>query len=297
MHHGTKTLWLFLLLFGGVIALLFLVAVPKAARHTGPSVAVTAYPLYDITRRLADGVTDVQILLPPGANPHTFEPLPSTRRAVESAEAVYAIGHGFDDWSVPLLAGTSVDKVVIDRDIALRKTQDADEPGDGSDPHYWLTVPNARRIAVTIADDLQARFPDKAGRIRGNLATYDRELQDADARIRKIISGIRNRDLVTLHDAWYYFAEAYGLHIVGTFEPTAGREPTPQYLAELSEAVRRVGAETLYSEPFLPLNGLEQFLKDEGLTVTELDPLEGTSTASYAATLTRNAEIIRDHQQ
>lgn len=276
------------------------VASPAAGRR----IAVTSYPLFDIASHVAAGVAETIVVLPPGSNPHTFEPLPSSQRAVSSSSVVFAVGHGFDDWIDSLASSAAVPKVTVDLGIRLRPPTapfrdagQAEEDDGAEDPHYWLSIPNVKIIAATIAADLARRFPDAAGRIRTDLAAYVRTLDDADAKVRRILSGVRHRNIVTLHDAWYYFAEAYDLRIVGSFEPTAGREPTPNYLAKLGSAVRDSGTRTLYVEPLLPLTGLEEFLNDNGLATAEIDPIEGATPGGYAAIMIRNATIIRDHQR
>ncbi|MDP2631168.1 MAG: metal ABC transporter substrate-binding protein, partial [Candidatus Uhrbacteria bacterium] len=165
------------------------------------------------------------------------------------------------------------------------------------DPHYWLSIQNAKIITQTIADDLSLRFPEFAVEIAINKSNYLEELNKAEQEIIVMLNQVQNKNLLTLHNAWYYFADAYDLSIVGTFEPTAGREPTPQYLVQLMEAIEKSGSKTLYSEPQLATLSLESFLIDNDLSLSELDPIGGVSgRESYIKLMLYNANVISQNQ-
>lgn len=302
MHHGRAHKSFVLAAFAAGVAaiagaVIFFAPRPEVRPATGkPVVAASMFPVYDIARNVAGDAADVELILRPGANPHSYEPAPSDVLKLQRASVVYVIGHGIDPWIDVMLADAKTEKVVVDRGIAIRRAPaGSDETGD--DPHYWLVVRNAKIIAKNVADDLSARYPDRAAAFAANLAKYDDALDAADGQMRDILDPVANKKIVTMHDAWYYFAEAYGITIVGTFEPTPGREPTPQYLVALKDAVEEAHAKTLYTEPLIPTQSIASFVQDEGLRIATLDPIEGAAgDAGYAELMVRNAEIIRDSQ-
>lgn len=259
------------------------------------NVAATIFPIYDLTREIAGDSARVELLLPPGASEHTFEPTPSTLRQLQGATAIYAIDHGIDSWLDGIIESVDAEKVVVDSGIDIRASADPEE--GATDPHYWLSIPNAIIISQTIADDLSERYPEHAVEFQKNLSNLIVELEQADDEIRLSLNTLSNKNIITLHDAWYYFSEEYGLRIAGTFEPTPGREPTPQYLIELMAAIDASGSTTLYSEPQLPITGLKSFTTDNGLTIAELDPIGGVSGRdSYISLMKYNAETIAQNQ-
>lgn len=290
-----------------LLLLLVVIFLPSRRREAGqpsnakPTLAATIFPLYDIVREVAGENFQVVLICPPGASPHTFEPTPSTLTDLQGASRVYAIGHGLDDWISGLTEATGAPTIIVDRNIRLLTS--ADETGqaggeDGTDPHYWLNADNGLMVALTVANDLAAAFPENKGEIMANLARYSGKIDAADRQTKAILSQIANRSLVTLHDAWYYFAEGYGLKIVGSFEPSAGREPTPRYLAELTAALKTAGTKVVYSEPQLSTANLVSFAADNSLTIAVLDPIGGVpGRDSYLKLLTENARIIADNQQ
>lgn len=294
----------FLALFLG-ITLFLLFAQNDTEVSEKPVVAASIFPLYDITKQIAGDRIDVVLILPPGASPHTFEPTPSLMKELQPAEIAYLIGAELDEWAEGVLPESTVvqhlDDVVTLREYEEHEdeeahTEEEDEHGhEGVDPHYWLSIPNAMLMADAIHASLSAQFPEYSAQFSENLSAYRLELTAADQEIRTIISQAQNKRIVTFHDAWYYFAEEYDVTIVGTFEPTAGREPTPQYLAELTRAIQKSGSKTLFSEPQLNTSSLSGFLRDLDLTVSILDPIGGIETRDTYINLMRyNAKTIFD---
>ncbi|MBI4713678.1 zinc ABC transporter substrate-binding protein [Candidatus Uhrbacteria bacterium] len=251
-----------------------------------PTVAATLFPLYDIVKNIASDEINVVLILPPGASPHTFEPTPKILTEIEQAKTIFAIGYGLDDWSANL-SQNSQNTVIVDNGIELRE----------SDPHYFLTGESAIQISKTIADSLKSTFPEFGNAIDQNQKNYQIELEKMDEKIKTELASVKNREIITFHDAWYYFAEAYGLNVAGTFEPTVGREPTPQYLAELSQKIKETKVRVLYAEPQFSTRGMEAFLQDHNVSIATIDPEGGgIESTSFINMMFYNARTISQNQ-
>ena len=292
-----KIIWFVLLVLIVFGALIWFVPIKNKPVSSKPVVATTFFPLYDITRNLVPKNIEVKIILPPGASPHTFEPTPTAIANLNQAQVVYAIGYGLDDW-VEAIKPATTPKIRVDQNIQLRKSVIIDEDNASPiDPHYWLTIKNAKIISVNIEQDLESRFPEYQIELRSNLAQYLLSLDQADMVIKSNLKNLTNRNLITLHDAWYYFAAEYGLTVAGTFEPAAGKEPTPQYLAALQTALSKNRTQILYSEPSVAITSLAAFVQDNKLRVIILDPAEGANGAnSYIDIMKTNAQLIAQNQ-
>ncbi len=277
---------------------------PAAVVDSRPSVAVTVFPLYDIVRNVAGDDVRVELILPSGANPHTYELTPSALRRLSGIEAIYAIGHGLDEWALAVRDQVHAGYVVVDKGITLRESsehgdeEEDDHEGEDDhgpiDPHYWLDARNAVTIARTVRDDLSVRFPSHAIALNERFERYAAELMVLDAELRETLSAVSDPHIVTLHDAWYYFADAYGLEVVGTYEPTAAREPTPAYLAGLIQAIRDADVRILFAEPGAGVASIASFVEDNGLEVRVLDPEGGgvPGRESYIELMRYNAATI-----
>lgn len=264
------------------------------------TVAATIFPIFDIVQNVAGDEVEVVLMLPPGASPHTYEPTPSTLLALQRSQVVYAVGHGADGWVDGLIENADTDKLIVDADIHLRRHLEHEEDDQSKDlahgavdPHYWLDMLNGMTVARTVAGDLSVRFPESASVFDRNLEVYLTRLRETHTSLLETLEPMDGKGLVTIHDAWAYFAEAYGMHIVGTFEPSPGREPAPQYLAALIQAVREAGTRTLFMEPQVSMASLDAFLSDNDLEIAVLDPLGGEpGRASYIELMLHNASVV-----
>lgn len=258
------------LLLAGFVAMLLDLLSPVDARADRIKVAATIFPLYDIVRQVAGPVVDVVLILPPGASPHTFEPTPAGVRALAGAGALFVVGHGLDAWVALLARGAGVSRLVpVDAGIALRRV-------DGTvDPHYWLSAPNAKAIAAVVAAELERLAPDRRQEIQRSLAAYRARLDAADAEVRRLLADLPTRRIATVHDAFGYFADAYGLEVAAAFEPYPGLEPSPRFVVEFQRKIRSSGVRVVFTEPQLARDALRPIARDLGVTLAVLDPLGG----------------------
>jgi ABC-type Zn uptake system ZnuABC Zn-binding protein ZnuA len=255
-----------------------------------PKIGTTIFPLYDIARQVAGPLADVVLILPPGASPHTFEPTPGAVRSLTGAGTLLAIGHGLDDWAARLARGAGVPRLVrVDAGIALRRERGA------VDPHYWLSIGNGQAIARTVGAELERIAPDRARDFRAALAAYLARLDAADRDIRRLLDGLPTRRIATFHDAFGYFADAYGLEIAAVFEPYPGREPGPRFVVEFQRKVRATGVRVVFSEPQLSVDAIRPIARDLGATISVLDPLGGSpGREGYLETMLFNARQVAE---
>ena len=270
-------------------------------------VAATIFPLYDLVRQVGGSDVEVVLVLPPGASPHTVAFTPSMMRSLTGSAAIFAIGHGLDDWAVRLAADAGVPRTVLtDAHIALRsghpgdpehgaeqaRRERAEAPGS-VDPHYWLAIPNAMQMVQTIASVLGELDPAGKSRYEQRAAAYRRELQMADNAIRQLFAKVVRHDIALFHSAFDYFAAAYGVHIVATFEPVPGQEPGPRHVREFLRRLREHNLRVLFIEPQLHAAPLRSLARDIGVKLQELDPLGGIEGRdSYLALMRFNASQI-----
>jgi zinc transport system substrate-binding protein len=264
-------------------------------------VAATIFPLCDIAGNIAGARAEVIQILPPGASPHTYELTPRQVKQLQGVLVVFSVGHGLDNWAdalVDTLPG--VKTMVVDDGVHLKEFPSSKENREehrhaGENPHYWLSIDNGKSIAKNIGRELIRIDPAGESYYRANLEAYlaklDKVKQEAEARI----TSLPDKKMVTFHDAWFYFAEQYGLEIVGTFEPFPGKQPTPRSLAELQDKAREHKVKAVFSEPQLSNEAIASFVKDLGLSLHVLDPLGGIEGRnSYIELMEYNTNVIAE---
>ena len=213
-------------------------------------------------------------------------------KELHGTRAVFLVGHGFDDWvravaeSLPEVKMFPVDKGInlIDQ--------------DGEDPHYWLSITNAKIIARNIAEALGEINPKAGKEYETNLSLFLSKLEEADRGIKEMFANLSAKKLLTFHDGWRYFARDYGLEIIGTVEPANGGEPTPKQLIRLAEVISKYDIKVLFSEPAVSKTVAESVAGDFHLRIYELDPIGApagsASRQGYLELLMANAHTIHE---
>jgi ABC-type Zn uptake system ZnuABC Zn-binding protein ZnuA len=237
-----------------------------------------------------DKVTVITIM-PPGASPHTFEPTYDTIRQAGGIKALFKIGCGLDDWAQKVTAslGSNIAVVEVSKGIQLRHLD------DGSvDPHYWLSLANGSIIAENIADSLAGLDPTNKDYYVKNLVAYQQLLTKEDEAIKKKMAGLRNKTFVTFHEAWFYFAQAYGLKVAQAFEPFPGKEPTPEFLARFIKTIKENNIKVVFIEPQFSAEAIRQVANDLHVKIGVLDPEGGAApeTKTYIDMMRFNADAI-----
>ncbi len=262
-------------------------------------VAATIFPLYDVARVVGAGEIDVQLIVPPGASPHTFTFTPQGVRAIQGSQVIFAVGQGLDTWIADVQSSIPGSRVVtVDRNVQLRHmgedSEHEDEHGHGEyDPHYYLSLVQMQEVTRTIAATFKELKPESSALFEARATAYVAELQALHRETADTLAPLKGASIITLHDAWGYYAHEYDLHITGTFEPAAGEEPTPQYLSRLRAAIRLDGVKVLFGEPQLSGAALESFARDTNVTIAQLDPEGGLpGRETYLAQMRYNAQAL-----
>jgi len=225
-------------------------------------VVATTSIVADVVQNVGGELIDLTTLMPLGTDPHGFEPTPRDAAAVADAHAVFVNGSGLEVFLDNLLesAGQGVTVVPMSYGIELRQFEgghdrEAREEGEhehsgGFDPHTWFDPNNVMVWTQNIAHALSALDPDNAEAYAANASAYEAELRALDAWIREQLAQVPegNRQLITDHTAFSYFAHRYGLEQIGAVFPgySTLAEPSAQDLAKLEDTIRALGVKAVF---------------------------------------------------
>jgi len=268
-------------------------------------VAVTVQPIAFLVAEIGGSDVEVTVLVPPGASPHAFEPLPGDVRRLARAQLFLRVGAGFDDWSRRLVNAAPSDI----RDVSLAMLAGAGAPGahvghgpsgghhHGTfDPHVWLDPILVRDLlAPGIAAHLAGLDPARRAGFAARLRSFQTRLSQLDREIASRLSPVRGRPYVAFHNAWRRYADRYGLAEIGVVQEFAGEEPTPRELARLVEAARAAGVAALLVEPQLDRRVAETVAAEFSAGTATVDPLgdpRDPARADYAALLRFNTGVF-----
>jgi ABC-type Zn uptake system ZnuABC Zn-binding protein ZnuA len=227
-----------------------------SAADTGAlDVVASASFLSDIAQNVAGDRFEVRSLVPLETDPHSFEPTPSDLRDVATADLLIVNGGGLEGSLLDTLENAGGDATVVDASAGLAgRTPQPGEPAlEGeADPHFWLDPVLVKTYVATIRDAFVAADPAGAAEYEANAAAYQQQLDELDAWIAAQVAEIpeTRRKLVMNHTSHGYFADRYGLEIVGTVLPGAstGETPTARGLSDLVRAIDSSGARAIFVE-------------------------------------------------
>jgi zinc/manganese transport system substrate-binding protein len=264
---------------GGVAAML-----PEAgplpegeARSEGPLVVVaTTGILADLVAQVGGQRVAVRSLLPANADPHDFEPAPADLVAVEEADLIVRHGLHLDDWAETLIgnAETAAPVVVATEGIAtLAAAGDEAAEFEEGDPHVWFDPRRTAQMVENIRLGMTAADPDGATTYQSRANAYGAQLSALDAAIGAAVGTVpaERRKLVTNHDALAYYAERYGLEVVGTVIPSleTTAEPSAREAGELLATIAAEGVPVIFAENTTSPGLAEALAEEAGVAIVD----------------------------
>jgi zinc transport system substrate-binding protein len=245
-------------------------------------VVAAFYPLAYAAQQVGGPAVEVTNLTPPGVEPHDLEATPGDVQAIQSADLVLLLGHGFQP-QLEDAAGRGKNVIWLLDTLGLRRFENGD-------PHVWLDPVRYALIVRRIAQALGR--PQAAGSLEGRLRALDREY-------RRGLAHCARRELVTSHEAFAYLAQRYGLKQVAITGLTPEAEPAPKDLQRVVELVRRTHATTIFFETLVSPRIAETVARETHAKTAVLDPIEGLTPAEasrrddYFALMRANLAALR----
>ena len=262
-------------------------------------IVATTTQVGDFARAVAGQRADVRQILTASSDPHAYEPRPSDVRAVAGAKLVVRSGGALDAWLDDVLRNAGSDATTIELIDAVRTRR-----GEGGvDPHWWQDPRNAAIAVGRIRDALVAADPEPTRRAAyvANAGAYLTRLRRLDRAIAACMGTIprHRRRLVTDHDALGYYADRYGIEVVGTVIPALSTQAQASAgaVARLVHTIRRAGVTTIFPESSANAKLTRAIARDAGATVgpalyaDSLGP-RGSAGATYLGSLRANTRAL-----
>jgi len=253
---------------------------PNTAASQKLAVFVSILPQKYFVQQICKEFVDVQVMVPPGASPATYEPKPRQMAAIAKARIYFSIGVPFENTWLKKIAAINPDMALVPTDRGIKKLpmaahhrqEDENQPEHGSlDPHIWLSPPLVMIQARTILEALQAADPAHRFVYENNYRAFISQLSDLDAELRTTFAAGSGRQFMVFHPSWGYFAQAYGLKQVSI--EIEGKEPKPAQLRELIEHARENGIKFVFVQPQFSARSAKLIAGEIGGQVVFADPL------------------------
>lgn len=258
-------------------------------------------PVHCFASNVAGDVADVSVLVPPNAGPHDYSFSPADIQKIAKADVLVINGAGLEKWLQRGIGSAArKDLLVVDTSVGIHLItgldvrplagvhSEPDPDAGGTNPHIWLSPINAIKQVENIRDALVSRDPANAETYRANAAAYIGHLQSLDTAIRAATRSFPNRNLITFHDTFPYFARDYDFNVVATFEEFPGKEPSPRAIEELRKTIAAGNVCALFSEPQYSPKAMQIVGNEFKVPVAQLDPMEtGDGSRDFYERVTR----------
>jgi len=244
------------------------------------SVYVSILPQKFFVHQICKDLADIQVMVPPGASPATYEPKPRQMAAISKSRLYFSIGVPFENVWLKKIAATNPEMVVVATDRGIKKIpmtahhhqEDENQPEHGTlDPHIWLSPPLVILQAQTILNALREADPAHRSVYEINYRAFISQLSDLDAELRSTFSGRSGQRFMVFHPSWGYFAHTYGLKQVAI--EIEGKDPKPAQLRELIENARKDGIKLVFVQPQFSARSAKLIAGEIGGQVVYADPL------------------------
>jgi len=266
--------------------LLFLAAASSFAQpEVRLSVIVSIPPQKYMLERIGGKRISVQVMLPPGAVPETYEPSPRQIAALSDAQLYFRIGVPFERLSRPALDSARSRVRVID-------SNEDEVPGQAKhellDPHVWMSPAAFMRVAARVRDELVATDPEYREYFEQNYHLLRVDIESLQRSIMDRLSNRRIDDFIVGHAALGHFAKEFGLNQIALED--GDKEAGPRGIARIIAIARKLEIRTVFIQPRMRSNAARVVAREAGAQLVEIDPL----AEDYPMNLMQIAESLAE---
>ncbi|AMN39814.1 metal ABC transporter substrate-binding protein [Rhodoplanes sp. Z2-YC6860] len=290
-------------MFRRAVMLALFAALIASPAHAGDRLkAVASISIIgDLVKNVGGDRVDVATLVGPNSDAHVFSPTPTDAKTLGAAKIVFVNGMGLEGWMTRLVAvsGAKLSPVVVTTSV---KPRQAEEGGHHAvDPHAWQSVANARIYIANIRDGLKTSDPANAATYDANAKAYLDKLDALEREVREAIGKIPadHRKIITTHDAFGYFGQAYGVEFIAPTGVSSDSEPSARDIAKIISQVKRQKIPAVFMENISDPRMMQQIARETGARIGGTlysDALSGASgpAATYVDMMRNNVrELVK----
>lgn len=252
-----------------------LLAAPAAAQDTQQhkiKAVATISILGDLVRNVGGEHVDVTTLVGPNGDAHVYSPTPGDAKKLAAANIVFINGLGLEGWMTRLVAasGSKAPMVVVSKGITPRRMENEDKPGRiAIDPHAWQSIANAKIYVANIRDGLAAIDPTGKATYDANAAAYVGKLDALESEVKAAIAQIPadRRKIITTHDAFGYFGDAYGMKFIAPEGVATEAEPSARDVAKIIAQIRKQKIPAVFMENVTDPRLMREIARETGAAI------------------------------
>jgi len=242
-----------------------------AAAQDKVKVIATFSILGDLVKNVGGERVEVATLVGPNNDAHVYNPAPADAKKVADGKLVVMNGLGFEGWITRLVkaSGSKAPIVVASKGVKPRTAAGGQGHDHDSDPHAWQSVANVKLYAANIRDGLVAVDPAGKGTYEANATAYLGKLDALEKEVRDTIARIPadRRRIITTHDAFGYFAQAYGVQFIAPHGVSTDAQPAAKEVARIISQIKRQKIPAVFLENISDPRLIKQIAEETGAKV------------------------------
>jgi zinc/manganese transport system substrate-binding protein len=250
---------------------------PQARAQTGRLPVVASFSIVaDVALAVGGGRIALTTLVKPGVDGHVYAPTPADARTVGEARIVIVNGLKFEAWMTRLIQSSGSKAVIVEAAMGVKTLKDRGGHAHGHshghaavDPHAWQSAANMKIYAANIRDALTAADPSGKADYEANAARYIGELDQLDRDIKAAVARIPpdRRKVITSHDAFAYFQDAYGVQFIAPRGISTASEASAKDVARIVQQIRREKIAAVFIENINDPRLIQQIAAESGARV------------------------------
>jgi zinc transport system substrate-binding protein len=259
------------------------------------TIAASFYPMYIMAINVAKDMPNVKVIdmtKPTTGCLHDYTVTPDDMKNLEGAQFFIINGAGMESFMDKVISQFPALKI-IDSSTGIELIKGEGDEGDN--PHLWVSISNAIQQVKNIGSTLASLDPDNASKYNANTDAYVKKLEVERDKMHKALDSVKNRDIITFHEAFPYFAKEFNLNIAGVIEREPGSQPSAKELADTIATINSLGVKALFAEPQYPATAAETIAEETGAKVYTLDPaVTGPMDAdAYITIMDNNLKVLQ----
>ncbi|MEG6523202.1 metal ABC transporter substrate-binding protein [Desulfotomaculum sp. 1211_IL3151] len=282
-----------------MLALIFLVPVAIGCQTNGKNqpdqaedtlkVYTSIYPLYDFAKQVGGTKVQVENIVPPGAEPHDWEPSPQDMVKMTKANVIILSGTGVEHWGDKILNTLDRENItIIQAGQRLNLIEETHAHTDSPehhlhDPHVWLDPLHAKIMVDEILTGLVKADPNNKSYYQANANQFQQELDKLHLEYQENLAKTKTKEFITSHAAFGYLAKRYGLIEIPIRGLAAESEPSPADMAAIIELARNKNIDTIFFETLVNPKVSETLASELKAKTLVLNPIEGLSEQELAS--------------
>lgn len=264
------------------------------------TIVTSFYPVYlatvNVTKDI-EGIVVKNMTKPQTGCLHDYQLTPEDVKTLEKADAFVINGAGMESF-IEKVTSQQKNLKIVDASQQIQLLSNKEE----KNPHVWVSVSNAILQTKNIAAKLSEIDPAHAEQYKNNADMYIAKLEKLRAEMHEAIDPLPNKNIVTFHEAFPYFAQEFNLNIVDVIEREPGSEPSPKELEETINKVKALNVKALFAEPQYPSGAAKTIANESGSKIYILDPIvTGTADSkdydAYINIMKKNMEVLKEALQ